>query len=96
MNAFALTDLQRKLAEILSRKLGAEVSVGRYVDISDSFHVYGQDRERLESEVEKMRLDPDVTKRAWRSDDEVVKQMFEETQKRLKENPDYMRSRSPS
>ena len=41
MNAFALTDLQRIVAEEISEKLGDEVSVGRYVDISDSFHIYG-------------------------------------------------------
>lgn len=96
MNAFALTDLQRKLARMLSESLHAEVRVGRYVDISDSFHIYGQDRARLAPEVEKMRLQPDVTTRAWRSDDEIVRQMFEETARRLAENPDYMRSRSPS
>jgi thymidylate synthase len=41
MNIFALTDLQKTMAEKISKKLGAEVSVGRYVDISDSFHIYG-------------------------------------------------------
>ena len=95
MNAFALTDFQKKLARTLSQKMGAEVTVGRYVDISDSFHVYGQDRQRLESEIEKMRLQPDASERAWGSDDEIVRQMFEETQAHLKKDPDYMRSRSP-
>ena len=41
MNIFALTDLQRMMAEEISKKLGSAVSVGRYVDISDSFHIYG-------------------------------------------------------
>lgn len=41
MNIFALTDLQRTMAEEISKGLGAEVKVGRYVDISDSFHIYG-------------------------------------------------------
>lgn len=95
MNAFALTDFQRKLAAMLSASMHADVTTGRYVDISDSFHVYGQDRSRLEPEVEKMRLHPDTDTRAWRSDDEIVRQMFEDTRKRLKENRDYMRSRSP-
>ncbi|MBP7055980.1 MAG: hypothetical protein KBB52_03925 [Candidatus Omnitrophica bacterium] len=41
MNIFALTDLQRAIAEEISKNLDKEVVVGRYVDISDSFHIYG-------------------------------------------------------
>jgi thymidylate synthase len=41
MNIFALTDLQRTLAEELSNKMQKEIRVGRYVDITDSFHIYG-------------------------------------------------------
>ncbi len=96
MNSYALTDLQAKLAREISRKTSRQVEVGRYVDISDSFHAYGQDFGKLKPEVEKMRLQPNVASRAWRSDDEVLRQMFDETRRRLKENPDYMRSRSPA
>ncbi len=41
MNIFALTDLQRMLAEDLSKRIGKDVAIGRYVDITDSFHIYG-------------------------------------------------------
>ena len=41
MNAFALTDLQRRIAGKIAERSGREVRVGRYADISDSFHVYG-------------------------------------------------------
>lgn len=41
MNIYALTDLQRTIAEEISGKLGREVKVGQYIDISDSFHIYG-------------------------------------------------------
>ncbi len=41
MNIFALTDLQRYMAEEISGKIGCDVKAGRYVDISDSFHIYG-------------------------------------------------------
>jgi len=41
MNIFALTDLQNHLAKTLSDKLQKEVIIGRYVDITDSFHIYG-------------------------------------------------------
>ncbi|MBL7069485.1 MAG: hypothetical protein ISS34_06465 [Candidatus Omnitrophica bacterium] len=41
MNIFALTDLQNQMAVELAKKLKKDVSVGRYVDITDSFHIYG-------------------------------------------------------
>lgn len=41
MNIFALTDLQASLAKKLSQKMQRDVGVGRYVDITDSFHIYG-------------------------------------------------------
>jgi thymidylate synthase len=41
MNMFALTDLQARLAQSLSSKVGTKVSVGQYVDVTDSYHIYG-------------------------------------------------------
>jgi len=41
MNAFALTDLQRSIAQRIGAALGKPVVVGRYTDITDSFHIYG-------------------------------------------------------
>jgi len=41
MNIFALTELQRKIANIISGKINRQIEVGRYVDIADSFHIYG-------------------------------------------------------
>jgi thymidylate synthase len=41
MNMFALTDLQRHIAGEISTRLGRKIRLGRYVDISDSFHIYG-------------------------------------------------------
>lgn len=41
MNMFALTELQRKIAQMISERVGKEVIVGQYVDISDSYHIYG-------------------------------------------------------
>jgi len=44
MNIYALTDLQNLLAEELSKKTKRDISAGRYVDIADSFHIYGSYR----------------------------------------------------
>lgn len=41
MNMYALTDLHSVIASELSTKMKVKVSVGRYVDISDSYHIYG-------------------------------------------------------
>jgi len=41
MNMFALTDLQRHISREISKKRKEEIRVGRYVDISDSYHIYG-------------------------------------------------------
>ncbi|MEM1554207.1 MAG: thymidylate synthase [Thermoproteota archaeon] len=41
MNMFALTELQKRIAEMLSERIGRKVLVGQYVDISDSYHIYG-------------------------------------------------------
>jgi thymidylate synthase len=41
MNVYALTDLQRIIAEAIAEKRGEPVRVGRYVDITDSLHIYG-------------------------------------------------------
>lgn len=45
MNAFALTDLQRLVAQEISSRKGVRVEVGRYVDRCDSLHIYGKDLE---------------------------------------------------
>ncbi len=58
MNAYALTDLQRIMAEKISEKIGKTVKVGRYVDISDSLHLYGSYLNRIEAEIKKMEENP--------------------------------------
>ncbi|MFH0964707.1 MAG: thymidylate synthase [Planctomycetota bacterium] len=41
MNIYAFISLQQSLADVLSRRLSRPVSLGRYVDMSDSYHIYG-------------------------------------------------------
>lgn len=42
MNLFGITELQKYIAEEISKKINKKVNVGRYVDISDSYHIYGE------------------------------------------------------
>ncbi len=87
MNVFAITDLQRTMAERLSARLGVAVQCGRYVDISDSLHVYGSYRdENLEREIEKMETSP-YTRRAW--DSSALESMFAEARANLARDADY-------
>ena len=94
MNAFALTDLGRVVAQRMSERLGRLVKLGRYVDISDSFHVYGSYFAEVEPEIAKMKAEPDYRTRAWPSDHPALVAMFEETWAKLRQNPDYMHARS--
>jgi len=41
MNMFALVQLQKKIADRIAELTGRAVSLGRYVHMADSFHIYG-------------------------------------------------------
>ncbi|MFH1613749.1 MAG: thymidylate synthase [Planctomycetota bacterium] len=88
MNVYALTDLQRIMAEEISRRIGAPVSVGRYVDISDSLHIYGSYFKDAAGEVEKMRSSP-FTERAWQTTHPAFEMMTAEAGGNLAKDPDY-------
>jgi thymidylate synthase len=52
-NVIALTTLMRKIAERISQETSRPVRVGRYVDISDSLHIYGSYFRELEGDPER-------------------------------------------
>jgi thymidylate synthase len=75
-NMYGLTELQKKMAEEVAVLSGKKVEVGRYIDISDSFHIYGHDIEQGKIEeflnqIETMSFE----QRVWRSDDSRIKFM---------------------
>ncbi|MBN2020710.1 MAG: hypothetical protein JW749_10865 [Sedimentisphaerales bacterium] len=88
MNVYALTDLQRTIAEKISQNIKKNVAVGRYVDISDSLHIYGSYFNDVSREIGKMRLSP-FTKRAWESTHPVFEMMTRETREKLAKDPDW-------
>jgi len=88
MNAYAFTDLQRIIAERIAAKIGKPVSVGRYVDISDSLHIYGSYFDDVAKEVEKMRSSP-FTDRAWESTHPAFEMMTREAREKLRQDPDW-------
>ncbi len=80
MNIFALTDLQRTIAERISRIIKKEITVGRYVDITDSFHIYGSyynEFQNFLNLVSKRKFQD----RTWTTD--FAKSFFEEANKKL-------------
>jgi len=87
MNCYALTDLQRIIAERISKNVGCEVKVGRYVDITDSLHIYGSYFVEAEVELEKMK-DGDFRSRSWPSDHPAFQMMTEEAKIKLAKDPD--------
>lgn len=52
-NVIAITTLMRKIAGAVSEKMGKQVRLGRYVDISDSLHIYGSYFREIEGNPEK-------------------------------------------
>ena len=88
MNVFALTDLQSIIAEGIAKNRGEPVSVGRYVDISDSLHIYGSYFDEVAPEIEKMRQSS-FHERAWESTHPAFEMMTLETREKLAQDPDW-------
>lgn len=88
MNAYAFTELQKLIAKRISEKIDQEVAVGRYVDMSDSLHIYGSYFEDVSKEVEKMRT-TSFTERAWETTHPAFEMMTTEAKAKLAQDPDY-------
>jgi thymidylate synthase len=88
MNVYALTDLQKTIAEAIAEKKGVPVKIGRYVDISDSLHIYGSYFNEVAPEVEKMRQNS-FRDRAWESTHPAFEMMTLETREKLAKDPDW-------
>ena len=80
MNLFAFTDLQRMIAERIAERREEEVLVGRHVDITDSFHIYGSYYREFEKFLETVKK-RSFEERTWLS--EEAEPFFEEGRKRL-------------
>ncbi len=88
MNVYALTDLQKIIAEGIANNKGEPVSVGRYVDISDSLHIYGSYFDEVAPEIEKMRQSS-FRERAWESTHPAFEMMTLEAREKLAQDPDW-------
>jgi thymidylate synthase len=78
---FAITELQRLIAARIGDRLGREIKVGRYVDISDSFHVYGSYYDEFEGFLKTVEA-RSFENRTWNT--EFAEPIFQEARERLK------------
>ncbi len=84
MNTFALTELQKSIAQEVGNRMGKKVGVGRYVGMMDSFHIYGSYERRNEiatfiSQVEKMTFE----RRTSRTDNPLIMKEFAKAREKL-------------
>jgi len=80
MNMYALTDLQRAIAGEISRLRGEEIIPGRYVDISDSFHIYGSYHEDFRQFLQTVQS-RSFAGRTWHT--EFAESFFEDARKKI-------------
>ncbi len=90
MNAYAITDWQKNIAERVSNKMGRKVNVGSYIDISDSLHIYGSywKEDKFKDDIEKMKTQP-IEGRIWNTSHTAFQTMTEEARENLAKDPDY-------
>lgn len=65
MNGFALVHLMAMVGERLAEKAGREVRLGRYVDESDSYHIYGSKLADFEARFMKQVSARSFDERTW-------------------------------
>jgi len=85
MNMYAFTDLQRTMAEELSRRLGTTIVPGQYTHIADSFHIYGSYFGEFESFLQLVQTRP-FERRTFRTED--VADMIEEARQNIRRSLD--------
>ncbi|MFO8058341.1 MAG: thymidylate synthase [bacterium] len=65
MNCFALVHLMREVADRLEKKAGRSVLLGRYVDESDSYHIYGNKLDDFQNRFLKQVESRKLEDRTW-------------------------------
>jgi thymidylate synthase len=84
MNLFALTDLMRAMGQRLARRISRPVTLGRYAEFIDSFHIYGSYFKEFEGflgTVKKRKFED----RVW--DSRFAEPLFREAREKLRQEP---------
>lgn len=72
MNMYGLTELQKELSLRLSARLNKQVFPGAYIDISDSYHIYGKDLKDFKNRFLKNYVERKFEERTLSSKDPIV------------------------
>lgn len=83
MNCFAFVHLIEGMAKRVGEIRGEEILVGRYVDESDSYHIYGKRRQHFEGGFLKLVKDRPFEERTWTR--EFAEPIFEEARPMIAE-----------
>lgn len=77
MNMFAFIHLQKHIADEVARRTGKPVRLGRYTDISDSYHIYGSRHEFFKGFLEKLKSST-FEERVYQYHQEPMTEIFRE------------------
>ncbi|MEW6356794.1 MAG: thymidylate synthase [Planctomycetota bacterium] len=84
MNMWAFTDLQRYVAEEVSKRLGRELKLGAYCHIVDSFHIYGSYFNDFKGFLETLEK-RSFKDRVWDSTSDLVQSSFDYARERIRQ-----------
>jgi thymidylate synthase len=88
MNDYAFIHLAKNLAARISEIRGEEVKLGRFVDQSDSYHIYGSYFDEVEDQFLKLLFTRTFEKRTRRLDADFVQDIINEAKPKIKEKID--------
>lgn len=83
MNMYALIHLQERIARQVSDGAGRPVEIGRYCDVSDSYHIYGSRIKDFEGRVVKLCGKRSFEERTWSRED--IAEMVDEARDEVRE-----------
>ncbi|MBU2577059.1 MAG: hypothetical protein KKF50_05030 [Nanoarchaeota archaeon] len=65
MNDFAFIHLAEYMAKVISEKRGEEIKLGRFIDQSDSYHIYGKSLQNFNDSFVKKLVERSYENRVW-------------------------------
>jgi len=84
MNDYAFIHLAKKLADRISELRGEEIKLGRFIDQSDSYHIYGSYFDEFTNHFLKLLFERSFEERTWRLDADFVQDIIEEAKPKIK------------
>jgi thymidylate synthase len=84
MNIFAFVHLQKYIADRVAEKTGKPCGLGRYMDMSDSYHIYGSRHEYFKVFRKRCREEA-FEDRVFNYHDEMIQQIFREAREKIPE-----------